>query len=363
MRAAVAVQAACSGWVCNHGGAMPLPSNTFPVLELSQALEALARRNVFVGTSSWKYPGWVGQLYDGQRYLYRGKFAESRFQRDCLAEYAQVFRTVCVDAGYYQFPSPESVARWCAQVPEGFRFAFKVTDAITARTFPKLDRHGAKAGQRNPHFLDAELFRAAFLASLEQHRDKIGVLIFEFSHFHARDFERGREFVELLDGFLERLPKGWQYGVEVRNRSLLQPEYLKVLARHQVAHVLNHWTRMPGVEEQWSLPGVRCAGDFTAARFLLKPGRSYEEAVRDFSPYRQTKEVNDEARAAGAAMIGERLEAWTRGQTRPSFLFVNNRLEGNALLTILAMLERLGLLERVGLSKNDGGLADAVSNS
>ena len=43
-------------------------------------------------------------LYDEQRYLYRGKFAESRFERDCLEEYAQIFRTVCVDAGYYQFP-------------------------------------------------------------------------------------------------------------------------------------------------------------------------------------------------------------------------------------------------------------------
>ncbi len=26
-------------------------------------------------------------------------FAESRFMRSCLAEYAQVFKTVCIDAG------------------------------------------------------------------------------------------------------------------------------------------------------------------------------------------------------------------------------------------------------------------------
>ena len=341
---------------------MLLSANRFPLPDLSQALEALARRNVFVGTSSWKYPGWVGQLYDEQRYLYRGKFAESRFERECLAEYAQVFRTVCVDAGYYQFPSPESMARWCAQVPEGFRFAFKVTDAITARTFPKLDRHGAKAGQRNPHFLDADLFRAAFLASLERHREKVGVLIFEFSHFHARDFERGREFVELLDGFLGRLPAGWQYGVEVRNRSLLQPEYLEVLAKHGVAHVLNQWTRMPGVAEQWRTPGVLSAGDFTAARFLLKPGRAYEDAVRAFSPYRETKEVSEEARATGTAMMADRLEAAEKGRTRPSYLLVNNRLEGNALLTIVAMLERLGLLGGTGLAQPNGALADEASN-
>jgi hypothetical protein len=47
----------------------------------------------------------LGQLYDGRRYEYRGKFAETRFKRDCLAEYAEVFKTVCVDAAYYTFPS------------------------------------------------------------------------------------------------------------------------------------------------------------------------------------------------------------------------------------------------------------------
>ena len=111
-----------------------LTSNMFPVLQMKQALAALAERNVFLGTSSWKYPGWTGLLYDEQRYLYRGKFAESRFERDCLEEYAQVFRTVCVDAGYYQFPSPQYIAGLCAQVPDGFRFGFKVCDEITART-------------------------------------------------------------------------------------------------------------------------------------------------------------------------------------------------------------------------------------
>jgi uncharacterized protein YecE (DUF72 family) len=31
----------------------------------------------------------------------------SKFKRDCLAEYAEVFKTVCVDAAYYTFPSQQ----------------------------------------------------------------------------------------------------------------------------------------------------------------------------------------------------------------------------------------------------------------
>ena len=71
---------------------------------MATELAAMAKRGVFIGTSSWKYTGWRGMLYDEARYVYRGKFAETRFERNCLAEYAEVFKTVCVDAAYYTFP-------------------------------------------------------------------------------------------------------------------------------------------------------------------------------------------------------------------------------------------------------------------
>jgi hypothetical protein len=47
--------------------------------------QELAEQGVYIGTSSWKYPGWCGMLYDCARYEYRGKFAKSRFKRDCGA--------------------------------------------------------------------------------------------------------------------------------------------------------------------------------------------------------------------------------------------------------------------------------------
>jgi hypothetical protein len=45
--------------------------------------------------------GRLGQIYTPARYEYRGKVAKTRFERDCLAEYAEVFKTMCVDAAYY----------------------------------------------------------------------------------------------------------------------------------------------------------------------------------------------------------------------------------------------------------------------
>jgi hypothetical protein len=124
----------------------------------------------------------------------------------------------------------------------------------------------------------------------------------------------------------------------MRNKYWLKPEYFECLARHGVAHVFNSWTDMPPVVEQIELPGSETNPALTAARFLLKPGRSYEEAVKSFQPYDSTKEINEPARKAGAKLI----EDGKKRKKKRTFIFVNNRLEGNALATINAMLDIAG---------------------
>jgi uncharacterized protein YecE (DUF72 family) len=126
---------------------------------LNGSVQQLAGEGILIGTLSWKYPGWRGMLYDEARYAWRGKFAESRFQKNCLNEYAEVFKTVCVDAAYYYFPSTRYLAGLAAQVPADFRFAFKVTEEITLKTFPNLARFGGRAGKPNEHFLNARMVK------------------------------------------------------------------------------------------------------------------------------------------------------------------------------------------------------------
>lgn len=306
----------------------------------AKALAKLAEKQVYLGTSSWKYPGWLGQLYEEQRYLYRGRVAKTRFEKHCLGEYAEVFKTVCVDAGYYQFPQPKTIESMAAQVPDDFRFSFKVTEEITTKQFTRLPRYGSRAGQLNENFLNANLFQSAFLGPLSAIREKVGVLIFEFSHFYKKDFERGREFIAALDTFLEQLPKNWQYGIEIRNESFLHADYFATLAKHGVAHIYNQWQRMPPVSAQLQLEGSFTT-DFTGARFLLTPGRKYQEAVDTFSPYNEVQMVDADARQA-ASDLAQR--AIARAGKKPSVLYVNNRLEGNSLGTIIAVLANLGLL-------------------
>ena len=304
--------------------------------QITKAAAELAAKGVYVGTSSWKYEGWFGQLYTPARYEYRGKVAKARFERDCLQEYAEVFKTVCVDAAYYDFPRREYLHKLADAVPEDFRFGLKITDAITIRKYPNLARFGAKAGQPNRDFLNADLLATAFLKPCEEIRPKVGVLMFEFSRFWPSDYEHGRDFVADLDTFLGKLPKGWPYAIELRNKGWLRDEYFGCLKRHGIAHVYNSWDAMPPVREQMALPGSQTNPKLCAARFLLKPGRKYEEAVKTFQPYDKVKEQNPDARAAGKALVAEGKAA---GPERQTFIYVNNRLEGNALETISAMLE------------------------
>ena len=306
---------------------------------LKVSLDLLADQDIFIGTSSWKYPGWISQLYQSDRYEYRGRFSKSRFEDSCLEEYGGIFSTVCVDASYYRFPSEKYLAALAEKVPSNFRFAHKVTDTITIKNFPALKRHGKFAGRANPYYLNAEIFLQSFLSPLAQHREQTGLIIFEFSHFYPKDYRYGRDFVSDLNSFLAKLPtKEWDFGVEIRNASLLQKSYFDTLERHSVAHVYNQWQRMPDLADQLELRWPNPDNSPTGCRLLLKRGRDYDGAVKSFAPYDRTIEVLENVRHASAKLIRSRKE---KGSGRRTYLYVNNRLEGNALATIAAILALL----------------------
>ncbi len=73
------------------------PPSSFDRTGLAGALQRLASRQVWIGTSSWKYEGWMGQIYTRERYLKRGRFSQSYFASACLREYAETFPIVCGD--------------------------------------------------------------------------------------------------------------------------------------------------------------------------------------------------------------------------------------------------------------------------
>jgi uncharacterized protein YecE (DUF72 family) len=300
---------------------------------LAERLLRLSGDGIYIGGSSWKYEGWLGQVYSRANYLSRGRFSRQLFTSTCLREYAQTFQTVCGDFAFYQFPTPEFWDKLFALTPEDFQFAFKVPEQITCKMFPTHARYGPQAGKENDAFLNAEMLKEMFLRPLWPHRRKTGVLIFEFGAFAKRAIAGPGEFLERLDLFLAALPPQFRYAVEVRNPEFLQPDYFACLRARGVAHVYNAWTRMPELRQQIEIPGSATAG-FLVCRALLRQGRPYEEAVATFSPYSEIRDPNPGARESLRILIQR-----AKQERAMAFLFVNNRLEGNSPLTIMSVTE------------------------
>lgn len=302
---------------------------------LAPKLKTLAARGVYFGTSSWKYEGWLGSIYQADRYATRGKFSRKRFEAECLAEYSQTFPIVCGDFAFYQFPSPDYWRRLFEETPASLLFGFKVPEDITVARWPGHARYGTRAGQENRAFLDASVFQTLFTRRLAPYIDRVATLIFEFGTFAKSTFATPADFVARLEPFLAALPGGFRYAVEIRNPEYFGPEYRALLSRHNVAHVFNAWTRMPSLDAQVDTPDSFTA-DFSVVRALLPKGRKYEDAVKALQPYERIQQPDPPTRDGLRRIADAALRL-----KRPAFLFVNNRLEGNAPSTIEAVADEL----------------------
>lgn len=300
---------------------------------LRSRLAGLAAQNIFIGTSSWKYEGWLDQIYSRSRYTTRGRFSQKRFNDECLSEYAETFPIVCGDFSFYQFPSEAYWRKLFGSAPSALRFAFKAPEDVTVKQFPRHPRYGDRAGGDNSSFLDAALFQSAFLDVLAPYGPRVATLIFEFGSFARQCYPDAGAFLRELDPFLAALPGSFRYAVEIRNPEFLSSEYFACLRSHSVAHVFNAWTRMPEIGRQMHLREAYTA-DFTVARALLQRGRPYEDAVAKFTPYAHVQEPNPDTRDALRLLIAQ-----ARQRHQPSYIFVNNRLEGNAPETIEAITD------------------------
>ncbi len=286
------------------------------------------------GTSTWTYEGWQGQVY-------RRQYAKTTFVKECLGEYCQylyngepLFRTVGNDSTFYRPPTANQLRHYLNQIPEDFQMCFKVWEEITIPRFSRQARYGLKAGQPNLRFLDAKLFNELVLtpyraAKFEPH---MGPLLFEFQQ---HGMPTG-EFCSRLDQFFGQLPNDFRYAVEIRNAGLLGLNYRKVLESHGVAHVYNHWSYMPPLLEQHRRLEQLFTAPFIVIRLLTPLNMPYEVAKKRAAPYNKIVGELPQMRKETVNLIKQAM-----GENRRAYVLVNNRLEGNAPLTVQALTSYL----------------------
>ncbi|HEX4165554.1 MAG TPA: DUF72 domain-containing protein [Bryobacteraceae bacterium] len=262
---------------------------TFDRQGLTARIRALADRKIFIGTSSWRYEGWLGQVYTPERYFTRGKFSKKKFHEESILEYAETFPIIGGDFSFYSVPEASFWQRLFSRAPQHLRWNLKVPEDFTTKRFSNQPRYGPRAGHENPTFLDADAFLGGFLEPLAPFLDRVGVFLIEFGMFSKASYAEPKAFFDDLDGFLRRLPRGCQYAVEIRNDDFLDGSYFDVLKANRVAYIFTSWSRMPSLRRQLLIDEAFTA-PFTTARALLRPGRPYAQAVEMFSPYSEVKE-------------------------------------------------------------------------
>lgn len=81
------------------------------------------RAHLWIGPAGWSYEDWYGIVYPPR--LPRGITP--------LEYLAQFFNAVEVNATFYRLPTARMAAAWPSQVPDDFRFSFKLTQSFTHR--------------------------------------------------------------------------------------------------------------------------------------------------------------------------------------------------------------------------------------
>ncbi|CAN7174111.1 DUF72 domain-containing protein [Massilia sp. LjRoot122] len=189
--------------------------------------------SVYIGISGWRYLPWRGVFYP-----------KGLAQHRELAYAASQLPSIEINGSFYSLQRPESYAAWHAATPPGFVFALKGNRFLT---------HMLK-------LKDIEGPLANVLASgVFELREKLGPFLWQFPPVVKFDPQRFEHFLSLLpqdtdsarelalqyqprmEGrvSLEAGPKRpMRHAVEIRNESFLDPAFIAMLRRYNVALVV-----------------------------------------------------------------------------------------------------------------------------
>jgi uncharacterized protein YecE (DUF72 family) len=285
--------------------------------------------NLHIGTCSWKYDSWQGLIYPNDKpYNY-------------LQEYSRHYRAVEVDQWFWSLfkgdkvvlPELSVVKEYAASVPENFIFSIKVPNSIT------LTHHYRKGKNDplipNPHFLSIDLMRD-FLERLMPIAKHIGPFNFQFEYLNKQKMPGALpQFIDLFGKFVEQLPVGYSYCLEIRNPNYFDKRYFAFLNSRNLHNVFLQGYYMPSIFEIYQKHREQIK-DQVLIRLHGPDRQGIEERTRkDWSRIVSPKDSELELLA----------DMLTDLQSRnvETFLFVNNHFEGSAPRTIVRVEEALKL--------------------
>lgn len=318
-----------------RAGKLPAPAS-------GSALRVQPPPSLFLGTSSWSFPGWKDLVWDAE-------YGADTLARSGLAAYAAVglFRSVGIDRTYYEPIEADVFAAYAGQVRDGFRFLVKAPQLVTDAVI-RADTGQGRAP--NPCYLDSDVAIERFIVpAIAGLGDKAGPLVFQFPPAPRDILHDPAGWVERLGVFLEALPRDVGghtpiYAVELRNPELLTPRLMRLLRDVGVRYVVGLHDRMPTVARQVNAlrvlddcpEGPYAPSGPVIVRWNLRPGFRYEQAKNRYFPFNRLIDEDPETRELLARLA---FDVLTLG--RPIWIIANNKAEGSAPLSLLALYDVL----------------------
>jgi uncharacterized protein YecE (DUF72 family) len=302
-------------------------------LELGDRLRTRFGGRLYLGTSSWHFPGWRGWVWE------RGH-TEQTLSRHGLPAYAThpLLRTVSLDRAFYRPLTSAEYASLAAQVPTDFRFVVKAPALIS-----DAQRREAGSGaplQANALFLDP---RAALEACAQPAAEglggRLGALVVQLSPLPAPWLADPDALLERLGAMLAAvapaLPPSARLAVEPRDAALLTPAFADTLRRHGARACLGLHDRMPAIDELLPLQRALWPGDLVC-RWNLQRGQRYAQARDAWAPFDRLQAPDEGTRRRLATVARATLEAGHR-----AFITINNKAEGSAPASVLELAREL----------------------
>ncbi len=304
--------------------AAPLPDT---LRRLAQALAPAFR----LGTSSWAFPGWAGQVWARE-------YPEAVLAQHGLTAYAAhpLLRTVSIDRSYYAPLSSAQYQRYAKQVPTDFRFVVKAPAELTS---PVLRRTSTRTGRRdNPRFLDPAVAQRCLVEpALEGLGASLGLVLLQIPPMPEAWVRDPLPFAERLEALLASLPPSLPRALELRNPQLLCEPVFAALESTGSFYCFTVHPGAASIDEQLArLPATLAASGPLVLRWNLRTGDSYEIARARFAPFTHLQAEDRSNRPAIAAMCRRALAAG-----RPAYVIANNKAEGCAPQTLFRLAEEM----------------------
>ncbi len=301
-------------------------------------------KDLFFGTASDRYAGWLGQIYTPERY--RGKitrrtkkvgrknFVEQVLPVESVVEYFEHFSVLELDFTFYA-PLRDAngnptriyhaLKSYAGYLKEADKIILKAPQAFFAKNTWQGDLFDT-----NRAYLDSSAFIAQFYdPAAEVLGPRLHAIVFEQEYHRKQGRPEPGEIARELDRFFQALPEDPRYHVELRTEPFLCAELFQVLAAHGVGQVFSHWTWLPSLRRQFRLSGGKffnSSGD-VVIRLMTPRGMRYEEAYARAHPFNRLVEgMLQEAMVQDTVFLAK--EALAQG-ARPSII-INNRAGGNA---------------------------------